>query len=144
MEGILALKNGGGGRASRGRNEPGKGVARAMDQKKHATFLFTANLRSDKASSSKGPELTSHPASAVAPEALQLLQLRCATGEPADSAAPWLGLEEASPYHLTMYHVADRSSWPDLFMAESARTKNPLGGEFCFWPKILKVKYATL
>jgi hypothetical protein len=32
----------------------------------------------------------------------------------------------------------------DLFTAESARTKNPLGGEFCFWPKILKVKYATL
>lgn len=32
----------------------------------------------------------------------------------------------------------------DLFTAESARTKNPLGGEFCFWPKILKAKYATL
>jgi hypothetical protein len=95
--------------------------------------FLTAGLCSYKASSPQGPELKGNPHVGSSSESNLLT--------PTGDARP--GKMLTQPYQQKLEsHDLDTSREQialDLFTAESARTKNPLGGEFCFWPKILKV-----
>jgi hypothetical protein len=84
-----------------------------------------------------------NPASAVAPKATANLQAYCNLTCDARPGNGLTQLRQQSLNHVIVSRSREKIAL-DLFKAESARTKNPLGGEFCFWPKILKVKYATL